>query len=182
MMKENEIEVATLGAGCFWCVEAVFQEVNGVTKVESGYMGGQTPDPTYREISSGMTGHAEVAQIWFDPSIVSFETILDVFWSTHDPTTLDRQGADRGTQYRSAIFYHSEVQKKSAEMSKANVATQLWSDPIVTEVVPATTYYSGEEYHQNFYRNNPSHGYCRAVINPKMAKFREKFSSKISSH
>lgn len=174
--QDVKMEVATLGAGCFWCVEAVFQDLKGVYKVESGYMGGEVEDPSYKAVCSGTTGHAEVAQLTFDPEIISFETLLEVFWTTHDPTTLNRQGADVGTQYRSAIFYHSEEQRKTAEASKKGFATKLWDDPIVTEVTPASTYYPAEDYHQNYYSENPNAGYCRIVINPKVRKVRENFS------
>jgi peptide-methionine (S)-S-oxide reductase len=169
-------EEATLGAGCFWCVEAVFQDLKGVYRVESGYMGGTVKDPTYREVSAGTTGHAEVARILFDPSVISFETLLKVFWTTHDPTTLNRQGADVGTQYRSAIFCHSEEQRTAAERSKREFAPTLWDDPIVTEILPAGTFYMAEDYHQNYFNENPNAGYCRVVINPKVRKVRENFA------
>ena len=179
--QETNMEIATLGAGCFWCVEAVFQELKGVEKVESGYTGGQVKNPTYKEVCNGTTGHAEVAQITFDPQVISFDEILEVFWTTHDPTTLNRQGNDVGTQYRSAIFYHSEEQKQIAEKSREEVAPQLWSDPIVTEISALTDYYPAEDYHQNFYKDNPNYGYCRVIINPKMEKFREKFADKLKT-
>lgn len=169
-------ETATLGAGCFWCVEAVFQDLKGVYKVESGYTGGKVKNPTYREVCNGTTGHAEVARIYFNPDVISFEQLLEVFWTTHDPTTLNRQGNDVGTQYRSAIFYHSDEQRKVAEKSKAGYATKLWDDPIVTEIVPAETFYVAEDYHQNYYNENPNAGYCRVIINPKVRKAKEKFS------
>ena len=169
-------EIATFGAGCFWCVEAVFQQLEGVESVVSGYMGGQVKDPTYREVCSGMSGHAEVAQITFQPEMISFEELLEVLWASHDPTTLNRQGADKGTQYRSAIFYHTEQQRQIAERSKAEVATQIWEDPIVTEISEASIFYPAEKYHQNFFTNNPTQRYCRAVIVPKMAKFRKVFA------
>ncbi len=175
----SECSVATLGAGCFWCVEAVFQELAGVERVVSGYMGGQSANPTYREVCSGLSGHAEVAQIEFDPTILSYSDLLNVFWSTHDPTTLNRQGNDRGTQYRSAIFYHDEEQRATAELSKRAVAAALYTDPVVTEITPATTFYPAEAYHQNYYRAHPRQGYCRAVIDPKMAKFRKQFVDKL---
>lgn len=175
MPKDSTWEVATLGAGCFWCVEAVFQELKGVHAVESGYMGGQKPNPTYQEVCSGLTGHAEVARITFDPAVISYEQLLEVFWTTHDPTTLNRQGNDVGTQYRSVIFYHTEHQKQIAENAKKKVATQLWQDPIVTEIVPADVFYKAEDYHQNYYSMNPEQGYCRVIINPKIEKFRKKF-------
>lgn len=174
-------EIATFGAGCFWCVEAVFQELNGVLSVESGYMGGKTKDPTYREVSSGQSGHAEVTRITFDPAVISYEELLEILWTTHDPTTLNRQGADVGTQYRSAIFYHNEEQKLKAEKSKKEVAPTLWSNPIVTEIVPATDFYPAEEYHQDYYANNPNAGYCRIVINPKIDKVRSKFKHKLKT-
>ena len=172
-------EIATFGAGCFWCVEAVFQELKGVLKVESGYMGGKTPNPTYREVCSGTTGHAEVARITFDPSVISFEDLLEVLWTTHDPTTANRQGADVGTQYRSVIFYYNEDQKKKAEDSKYEVAPTIWDNTIVTQIVPADVFYPAEEYHQNYYANNSNAGYCQIVINPKIEKVRSKFSDKI---
>jgi peptide-methionine (S)-S-oxide reductase len=170
------MELATFGAGCFWCVEAVFQDLGGVTAVVNGYMGGQIQNPTYREVCSGLTGHAEVAQITFDPMVIRYEQLLEIFWSTHDPTTLNRQGHDQGTQYRSVIFYHSEEQKASAEKSKKEVAQKIWDDPVVTEILPAEIFYPAENYHQNYYKNNPTNGYCRAVINPKLAKFRTRFN------
>ncbi|NNF21517.1 MAG: peptide-methionine (S)-S-oxide reductase MsrA [Saprospiraceae bacterium] len=179
--KKINTEIATFGAGCFWCVEAVFQELQGVFKVESGYMGGSVKNPTYREICTGTTGHAEVAQITYDPQVISFEELLEVLWTTHDPTTLNRQGADRGTQYRSAVFYHNEEQRKLAEKSKANVATKIWDDPIVTEISEVSKFYVAEDYHQNYYKYNPNAGYCRVVINPKLTKLREKFADKLKS-
>ena len=181
-MDKPGLEITTLGAGCFWCVEAVYQDLKGVYKVESGYSGGATPNPTYREIGSGTTGHAEVVQVHFDPAEISFEELLEIFWSTHDPTTLNRQGHDVGTQYRSAIFYHTPEQKGIAEKSIQEVADFLWDDPIVTEVTPFQTFYVAENYHQNYYSLNASQPYCRAVISPKMAKLREKFSDKLKSN
>lgn len=173
---ENEkYEVITLGAGCFWCVEAIFQELRGVKSAVSGFSGGHIKNPAYREVVSGTTGHAEVIQVTFNPEVIPLEKILEVFWSTHDPTTLNRQGADVGTQYRSAIFYHSERQKELAIKSKKEVATQLWDDPIVTEITPFEQFYKAEEKHQNYYTQNPNQGYCRVVINPKLEKFRERF-------
>lgn len=169
------LEIATLGAGCFWCVEAIFQELKGVEKVVSGYTGGEVDNPTYKAVCNGTTGHAEVAQITFDPSVISFADILKVFWTTHNPTTLNRQGADVGTQYRSAIFYHSEAQKAIAEKSRMEVAPTLWENPIVTEISPIGDFYLAENYHQNYFSLNPNQGYCRAVINPKVQKFRVKF-------
>ena len=172
-------EIATFGAGCFWCVEAVFQELNGVIKVESGYMGGKTPNPTYRDVCTGYTGHAEVTRVTFDPAKISYAELLEVLWTSHDPTTLNRQGADAGTQYRSAIFYHSPEQKAIAEKSKAEVATKIWDQPIVTEITPADTFYPAEDYHQDYFANNPDAGYCRIVIAPKVQKVREKFTAKL---
>ncbi len=162
-------EVATLGAGCFWCTEAVIQRVEGVLTSTSGYMGGHTENPTYKDICTGTTGHAEVIQVEFDPSVISFAEVLDIFWQLHDPTTLNRQGADVGTQYRSAIFYHSEEQKTIAEKSKAAAAPKF-EDPIVTEISPASTFYKAEDYHQDYYNQNKFAGYCRVVISPKLKK------------
>jgi peptide-methionine (S)-S-oxide reductase len=179
-MSSNKLEVATLGAGCFWCTEAVFLEVKGVTKVESGYSGGKVKNPTYREICSGLTGHAEVAQVTFDPAVVSFEEILEIFWNTHDPTTLNRQGADEGTQYRSVIFYHNETQRQIAEAYKKQLSeAKIFKNPIVTEISPLINYYPAEDYHQNYYALNSSQGYCQYVIRPKVEKFRKQFSSKL---
>lgn len=176
----NPYEVATLGAGCFWCVEAVFQDLKGVQKVVSGYAGGSVHNPTYQQVCTGRTGHAEVAQITFDPNVISFEQLLDVFWRTHDPTTLNRQGADVGAQYRSAIFYHSDAQKAIAERSKRETdASGLWSDPIVTEIAPLTDFYAAEDYHQNYYKSNSNQPYCRAVIDPKMRKLKKEFADKL---
>lgn len=171
-VMSEELETATFGAGCFWCVEAIFQEVEGVRSVMSGYAGGALKDPTYEQICSGTTGHAEVVQITFDPGVVSFEDLLDVFWRTHDPTTLNRQGADVGDQYRSIVFYHTEKQKAAAEKSKSKTEESgLWPDPIVTEIAPFKKFYKAEAYHQNYYRSNPNKPYCRMVIEPKLRKF-----------
>jgi peptide-methionine (S)-S-oxide reductase len=176
----DTLEQATLGGGCFWCVEAIYQDVIGVHKVVSGYTGGERENPTYQQICSGATGHAEVVQIDFDPTVISFEEILYIFWRTHDPTTLNRQGNDAGTQYRSAVFYHDEKQKEVAERSMAETdASDLWADPIVTEIVPLTKFYDGEEYHQNYFKDNPQQPYCMMVINPKMQKFRKSFQDKL---
>ena len=161
------LSVATFGAGCFWCVEAVFEQLEGVHAVESGYMGGEVQDPTYREICSGITGHAEVTQIHYDPKIVSYETLLEWLWRSHDPTTLNRQGADIGTQYRSAIFYHNEAQRKAAVASRA-AAQKDFTAPIVTEITAASIYYPAEDYHQDYYRQNPNAPYCKIVIRPKL--------------
>lgn len=166
-------ETATLGAGCFWCVEAVFERLPGVKKVISGYTGGHVANPTYKEICAGGTGHAEVAQIEFDPAVISFEKILEVFFEAHDPTTLNRQGADEGDQYRSAIFFASEEQKQTAIRAKA-AAQKNWDDPIVTEITPLGKFYPAEDYHQNYFKNNPNQGYCTFVIKPKVKKLVEK--------
>ena len=175
--KDGNLQKATLGAGCFWCVEAIFEEVKGVKKVVAGYAGGDVQDPTYREVSSGTTGHAEVTRLVYDPSVVSFEQLLEVFWHTHNPTTKNRQGADVGPQYRSVIFYHNDEQKEIAERSlKETDRSDLWQDPIVTEIEPISNYSQAENYHQNYYENNPNAGYCTVVIAPKLKKFRKEFS------
>jgi peptide-methionine (S)-S-oxide reductase len=171
-------EIATLGGGCFWCLEAVFEQVKGVSKVESGYTGGAAVNPTYRQVCNGDTGHAEVVQITFDPSVVSYRDILRIFFAIHDPTTLNRQGADIGTQYRSVIFYHSPEQKQVAGEVIAELnSADLWGRPIVTEISPLEKFYVGEDYHQGYYRNNPGQGYCQSVVAPKVAKFRKQFVS-----
>lgn len=175
----SKTDTAVLGAGCFWCVEAIFQRLKGVQSIESGYTGGSVPNPTYKEVCTGNTGHAEVARIIFDPDTISYEELLEVFWTTHDPTTLNRQGADVGTQYRSAIFYVSEDQKIIAEKSKAEVAPQIWEGTIVTEITPLGEFYVAEDYHQNYYNENSEQSYCKFVINPKLDKFRKKFKDKI---
>ena len=176
----NKTEIATLGAGCFWCVEAIFQELSGVQKVVSGYAGGSVENPTYQQVCNGTTGHAEVVQITFDPEVISFADLLTVFWRTHDPTALNRQGADVGTQYRSAIFYHSEAQQAIAEESRqATEALGLWPHPIVTEIAEFRSFYRAEDYHQNYYRSNPNQGYCRVVIDPKIRKFRKEFQQQL---
>ena len=176
----NTMETATLGGGCFWCVEAIYQDVIGVHKVVSGYAGGAVENPTYQQVCSGTTGHAEVVQIVFDPTVISFEEILFIFWCTHDPTTLNRQGNDVGTPYRSVIFYHDEQQKSIAERSMAETdASDLWPDPIVTEIAPLPIFYEGEEYHQNYFVENPYQPYCIFVINPKVQKFRKSFRDKL---
>jgi len=172
-------EVATLGGGCFWCTEAVYEMMNGVIKVESGYSGGTVKNPSYREVCSGMTGHAEVVQITFDPSVITYADILEIFWTAHDPTTLNRQGADVGTPYRSVIFYNSPQQKTIAEKSMKEVATLFWDDPIVTQLVPFKEFFKAEDSHQDYFALNGSQPYCQAVISPKVKKVREKFSSKI---
>lgn len=167
-------EVATLGAGCFWCIEAVLEQVEGVKSVESGYTGGQTENPTYKDICTGRTGHAEVVRVTFDPAVLSYAELLDWFWRLHDPTTLNRQGNDRGTQYRSAIFYHSDEQRKIAETSKRDVQPSF-DDPIVTEVTEAAVFYPAEQYHQGYYFDNTSQGYCQMVIAPKLKKLGLKY-------
>jgi peptide-methionine (S)-S-oxide reductase len=173
-------EVTTLAGGCFWCTEAIFRELKGVEKVESGYAGGHTTDPTYEQVCTGTTGHAEAVQITFDPAILSYRELLEVFFTIHDPTTLNRQGADVGTQYRSAIFYHNEAQRETAlQVIREIEASRLWPDPVVTEVVPFTCFYRAEEYHQNYFARNPEKGYCRVVIAPKVAKFRQHFSHRM---
>ncbi len=177
---QDQQEVAVLGAGCFWCVEAVFEELKGVASVESGYMGGTVENPTYEQVCTGTTGHAEVARITYNPAEISFKEILEVFWKTHDPTTLNRQGADVGTQYRSAVFYLNDQQKKEAEYYKQRLtASGAFASPIVTEIVPATTFYPAEKYHQDYYSLNPNQGYCRYVIQPKLEKFRAAFADKL---
>ena len=173
-------ETATLAGGCFWCVEAVFNALQGVECVQSGYMGGQTANPTYEAVCTGRTGHAEVVHIAFDPDVISFREILEVFFTTHDPTTLNRQGADAGTQYRSAIFYHTAEQAETAQQVIAAFDTeQIWPNAIVTEVTPVSTFYAAEDYHQSYYANNPEQPYCNAVIPPKLAKLRQKFAEKL---
>jgi peptide-methionine (S)-S-oxide reductase len=170
------LDTVTLGAGCFWCVEAIFQNLNGVYSVESGYSGGTVDDPSYDLVCTGTTGHAEVARITFDPKVLKLETLLNVFFRIHDPTTLNKQGGDVGTQYRSAIFYSNDEQKEIAAKVKAEVdAAGVWSDPIVTEITPLTNYYKAEDYHQNYYNNNSSKGYCSTVIYPKIQKFFKEF-------
>jgi len=176
----GKTETATFAAGCFWCVEAVFGRLRGVEKVVSGYAGGTVATPTYQEVCNGTTGHAEAVQITFDPATISFAELLEVFWRTHDPTTLNRQGADSGTQYRSAIFFHGEQQRESAERSKREAdAAGLWPDPIVTEITPFTCFYPAEDYHQDYYRLNSFQPYCRVVIDPKIAKLRKDFADKL---
>lgn len=179
-MDTSKFSVATFGSGCFWCTEAVFELVKGVVKVESGYSGGTVPNPTYEAVCTGLTGHAEVVQIYYDPTIISYTQLLEIFWKTHDPTTLNRQGADVGTQYRSVIFYHDEEQKKLAEEYKKKLdEAKIWNDPIVTEISPFKKFYRAEDYHQNYYVNNPYQGYCSFVITPKIEKFKKVFKDKL---
>ena len=178
----DNLETATLGAGCFWCVEAVFDDLKGVEDVVSGYSGGQTENPTYRQVCDGTTGHAEVAEIRFDPSVISFKDILRVFFSVHDPTTMNRQGADIGTQYRSAIFYHNDDQKRDAEEVVKEITDEaVYDDPIVTEIVPFEKFWPAEDHHQEYFANNPNVPYCAAVVSPKVKKFRQKFSDRLKS-
>ncbi|MDQ9169995.1 peptide-methionine (S)-S-oxide reductase MsrA [Oxalobacteraceae bacterium R-40] len=173
-------EIATLGGGCFWCLEAVYQELKGVQHVESGYTGGQIPNPTYEAVCAGTTGHAEVVRLTFDPQEVSYREILEIFFTIHDPTTLNRQGNDVGTQYRSVIYYHSPEQQSVAKQVIAEMAN-VWDAPIVTELKPAETYYKAEDFHQNYFRQNPLQGYCAFVVAPKVAKFRQMFKDKLNS-
>jgi peptide-methionine (S)-S-oxide reductase len=176
MEKQTGMETATFGSGCFWCTEAIFLNVDGVTEVVSGYTGGKVKNPTYKEVCSGLTGHAEVVQITFNPEKVSYEQLLEIFWKTHDPTTLNQQGADVGTQYRSVIYYHSEDQRRSAEYYKARLEQEgAFDKPIVTEISPATTFYRAEDYHQNYYSLNNNAPYCTYVIRPKLEKFKKAF-------
>ena len=180
MKTNNNKEIAVFGAGCFWCVEAVFQELKGVHSVESGYTGGTVKNPTYNEICTGETGHAEVAKITYDPDVISFEILLSVFFKTHDPTTLNSQGADRGTQYRSAIFFISELQKEIANRIIIELNSEkAYPNPIVTEVTKLDVYYQAEDYHQDYYKNNPNQGYCTYVIQPKIEKFRKVFKENL---
>lgn len=178
--SDTKREVATLAGGCFWCLEAVYNQLRGVLSVESGYAGGHVPNPTYQQVCMGGTGHAEVVQITFDPQAITFRDLLEVFFTIHDPTTLNRQGADVGTQYRSAIFYHTPSQKEVAEQIIAEMnAAKVWDDPIVTEVVPLEEFYRAEDYHQEYYQNNSAQPYCQVVIAPKVAKFRQKYFEKL---
>ena len=175
----NDLAVATFGNGCFWCTEAIFQQLKGVESVYPGYTGGSVKNPSYREVCNGTTGHAEAIQIKYDPSVINYRELLDIFFYTHDPTTLNRQGNDVGTQYRSAIFYHDEEQKAAAdEIISQLTSEKVYDDPIVTEVTPMDVFYMAEDYHKNYYLNNKNQGYCRAVINPKLDKFMKKYESK----
>jgi peptide-methionine (S)-S-oxide reductase len=176
------MEVATFGSGCFWCSEAVFSELRGVAKVEPGYSGGKVANPTYEQVCTGTTGHAEVARVTFDPDSVSYRELLEVFFSTHDPTTLNRQGPDEGSQYRSAVFYHDDGQRKAAQEIIAELTREkAFRNPIVTEVVPFQAFYPAEDYHRDYYRRNSRQSYCQAVISPKLAKFRAHFRSKLKA-
>lgn len=176
----TSLETATLGSGCFWCTEAFFLEVKGIESVVSGYSGGKVKNPTYREVCTGLTGHAEVIQVKFDPTVISYADVLEIFWNTHDPTTLNKQGADEGPQYRSVVFYHSDAQKKTAEEYKNQLdKSGVFKKPIVTEISPFSVFYPAEEYHQNYYALNPNQGYCQYVIRPKVEKFRKQYGAKL---
>jgi peptide-methionine (S)-S-oxide reductase len=181
--NQNGLDTATFANGCFWCSEAVFRELKGVKSIAVGYTGGNIPNPSYELVCSGTTGHAEAAQIVYDPKIISYAQLLEVFWQTHDPTTLNRQGADVGTQYRSAIFYHNDYQKETAEKYKKELdASGAWSNPIVTEISPATTFYTAEDYHQDYYDHNSQAPYCQYVIRPKLDKFHKVFKEMLVSN
>lgn len=178
--QDNTMEKATFGAGCFWCVEAVFERVKGVENVTSGYSGGDVVNPSYREVKTGNTGHAEVVQLEYDPNVISYEELLEIYWKTHDPTQLNRQGADVGTQYRSVIFYHNDKQKELAEGYKQKLEEAgIWDKPIVTAIEPFKNFFVAEDYHQDYYDNNKSQGYCQFVITPKLEKFKKVFSDKL---
>ncbi len=181
-MTDRKVETATLGGGCFWCLEAVYQELDGVRSVQSGYAGGHVADPTYRQVCGGKTGHAEVVQVEFDPEVVAYEDVLRVFFTIHDPTTRDRQGADRGPQYRSIILTHDDVQRDAARAVMSEVeAAGVWGAPLVTEVAPLERFWPAEAVHDDYYRRNPSQPYCRVVIEPKVLKFREAFADRLRS-
>ena len=175
----QEYETAYFASGCFWCVEAIFESVKGVKEVISGYSGGVKKNPTYREVAYGLTRHAEAVEVYYDPKVISFQKLVQVFFGSHDPTTLNRQGYDVGTQYRSGIYYTSDAQKTTAEQVKKDFAPTLWDNPIVTEIEKLGKFYTAEAYHQNYYTLNPNYGYCRAVINPKLSKFRKKYREKL---
>lgn len=183
MTSENiNTGTATFGSGCFWCTEAIFERVNGVIDVVSGYAGGHVENPTYEAVCDGTTGHAECTQIIFNPDVISYDELLEIFWKTHDPTTLNRQGNDVGTQYRSVIFYHNEEQKQKAEYYKKKLEEEnIWNDPIVTEISPLTVFYKAEKYHQDYYENNSSQSYCAFVITPKIEKFEKVFKDKLKN-
>jgi len=179
-INNSDLDTATFGTGCFWCTEAIFERVNGVVSVISGYSGGNIANPTYEEVCEGTTGHAECTQITFDPSIISYDELLEIFWKTHDPTTLNRQGNDVGTQYRSVIFYHNNAQKQKAEYYKQKLTDEkIWDKPIVTEITKFEKFYPAENYHQEYYENNPNQGYCVYVITPKVEKFEKIFKDKL---
>lgn len=175
-------ETVTLGGGCFWCLEAVYDEMKGVERVESGYTGGDVENPTYKAVCTGTTGHAEVVQVTYDTDVISYDDVLNVFFTIHDPTTLNRQGADVGTQYRSVIYYHTDEQKRFAEQKIQQLADEgVWDDPIVTEIAPLEDYYPAEDYHQDYFKNNPNAGYCQVVVAPKVTKFRQKFTKHLKA-
>lgn len=179
-MTNQNLEVATLGGGCFWCLDAIYRDVQGVERVVSGYSGGHVVNPTYEQVCGKRTGHAEVVQVWYDPAVISYDDILYIFWRIHDPTTLNRQGNDVGPQYRSVIFYHDEAQKAAAERTRAEAAAgRVWPDPIVTEIVPFEAFYEAEGYHQDYFNNNPNQPYCVYVVDPKVRKFRKSFQDKL---
>src|SRR5215470_12287510 len=179
-MESRTTETATVAGGCFWCLEAVFEQLQGVSRVVSGYTGGRVPEPSYEQVCGGRTGHAEAIQITFDPAVISYRELLEIFFAFHDPTTLNRQGPDGGTQYRSAIFVHTPEQKATAEAVIADLTAQkIWKDPIVTEVTPLTTFYSAEGYHQGYYRRQPDQPYCRAMIAPKLSKLRQRYLDRL---
>lgn len=178
--QNTSLETATFGSGCFWCTEAIFERVKGVSKVVSGYSGGSVDNPTYKEVCNGTTGHAECTQITFDPAVISYDELLEIFWKMHDPTTLNRQGNDVGTQYRSVIFYHNDRQKQKAEYYKNKLTKEkIWDKPIVTEITKFEKFYPAEDYHQEYYDNNPNQGYCAYVITPKVEKFEKIFKDKL---
>ncbi len=180
--EEPKLEQVTFGSGCFWCTEAFFAELKGVKSAVSGYSGGHVEKPTYEQVSAGRTGHAEVVQVTYDPAVIKFPELLEVFWRTHDPTTLNRQGADTGTQYRSAVFYHTDEQKREAEHYKQKLnETKAFGAPVVTEITPFKEFYPAEDYHQEYYAANPEQGYCRMVIQPKLDKFRKAFADKLKT-
>lgn len=180
--NNDQYELATFGGGCFWCVEAIFERVDGVHSAVSGYSGGHVRDPSYREVTTGRTGHAEVVQVRYDPAVISYPELLEIFFKTHDPTTLNRQGADIGTQYRSAIFYHNERQKELAEQIRKELDDAgIWSDPIVTAIEPFEEFYQAEGYHQEYFASNPGQGYCRVVIQPKVEKFEKVFKDRLKT-
>lgn len=182
-VQNKNLDTATFASGCFWCTEAIFERVKGVYSIESGYCGGSIENPTYKEVSNGNTGHAETIQLKFDPSVISYDELLEIFWKTHDPTTLNKQGADVGTQYRSAVFYHSDDQKQKAEYYKNELnKAGLWEDQVVTEIVPFKKFYKAEDYHQDYYENNSNQSYCAFVITPKVEKFEKIFKNKLKKN
>jgi peptide-methionine (S)-S-oxide reductase len=180
MTGDERVETATLAGGCFWCLDGAYRNLRGVIAVESGYAGGHVPSPTYEQVCTGTTGHAEVVRVTFDPDAITFRDLLEIFFSLHDPTTLNRQGADVGTQYRSAVFTHDQVQRETAEAIVSELEREkVFDDPIVTEIAPVGDYYPGEDYHQDYYRQNPNQGYCQVVVAPKLAKFRARYAARL---